>query len=369
MILLACSVLLLWGSAFLFLCRIPMCQPGPAQTTYPPLSVIVPARNEERNLPRLLASLAAQETQPYEIIVVDDGSTDCTAQVAEAQGAIVLKSRPLPEGWGGKTWSCAQGAEASKGDVLLFLDADTFFEEGGLRRVLDTYLQGGGAFSVGAYHRVEKLYEELSAFFNILMTAGTGAFAFGSRNRPAAGLFGPFLMVDRQSYAMVGGHEVVKDKVLENFHLAKHFRKHGIRTRCLGGRGSFCMRMYPDGLGDLIQGWSKAFASGAAETPTWIVLASVAWFAGAIGAAGYLIGGVITGGTALWLGTGLYLLFVLQLWTILRRIGSFRFVTSLFFPIPLLFYQAVFARSLILKMLGKQVSWKGRQVHAQNHKK
>jgi len=369
MILLAVVVFLLWGAAFLFLFRIPTCQGGRTQNEFPALSVIIPARDEERNLPRLLSSLATQETQPHEIIVVDDGSTDRTAQVAEAQGATVLKSKALPEGWKGKTWGCAQGAAAATGSILLFLDADTFFEKGGLQRVLETYLDEGGALSVGAYHRVEKFYEELSVFFNILMTAGTGAFALGSRKRPSAGLFGPFLMIDRESYEAVGGHEIVKDKILENFYFAKHLRRNGIRTRCLGGKGSFCMRMYPDGLTDLVQGWSKAFASGAAESPPWIVLASVAWLTGAILAAGYLIWGAIAGGLALWLGTGLYLLFVLQLWSILRRIGSFRFVTSLFYPIPLAFYQVVFARSMLLKAFKKKVVWKGREIDSETTKK
>lgn len=365
MILLAVAVFILWGSAFLFLFRVPTCQGSRTRNGFPALSVIIPARNEEQNLPRLLSSLTAQEIHPHEILVVDDGSTDRTAHVAKAHGATVLTSKTLPEGWKGKTWSCAQGAAAATGNILLFVDADTFFEEGGLQRVFETYLDEGGVLSVGAYHRVEKLYEELSAFFNILMTAGTGAFALGSRKRSSAGLFGPFLMIDRESYEAVGGHEAVKDKILENFYLAKHLHRIGIQTRCFGGKGSFSMRMYPDGLGGLIQGWSKAFASGAAESPPWIILASVAWLTGAILAAVNLVWGAIAGGWALGLGTVLYLLFVLQLWSILRRLGSFRFATSLFYPVPLAFYQAVFARSMLLKAFKKKVVWKGREIDSE----
>ncbi len=361
MILLTFIIFLFWGTAFLFLFHIPTCERSGQQHSYPRLSVIVPARNEERNLPRLLVSLSTQGIQPHEIIVVDDDSTDRTSDVARAAGAIVIESKPLPEGWTGKTWACTQGADTATGEILLFLDADTFFEDGGLRTILDTYLDGRGALSVAAYHSVERLYEELSAFFNILMVAGTGAFAIGGRNRPATGLLGPFLMVDRQSYAAVGGHGAVKDKILENLHLARTFRERGVLTRCLGGRGSFNIQMYPEGLRSLIQGWSKAFAFGAAETPTWIMLASVGWFTGAILAAAFLVWGTIASTMALWLGAGLYLLFVLQLQCILRRIGAFRLVTSVFYPIPLCFYQAVFARSMYLRLCGKRVSWKGRE--------
>jgi len=362
MIVLAIVIVVLWGTAFLLLFRIPTCERSTNQHDYPKVSVIVPARNEERNLPRLLKSLAGEEVQPQETIVVDDGSTDRTADVARAAGATVLVSRPLPDGWRGKTWACAQGAHAASGEILLFVDADTFFEKGGLRSILDTYREGAGALSVGAYHRVERPYEELSAFFNILMTAGTGAFVIAGRNRPPAGLFGPFLMVDCDSYDAVGGHETVKDKILENFCLARKFQNHGILTRCFGGKGTFSMRMYPEGVRSLIQGWSKAFASGAAQTPPWIVLGTAAWMTGAILAAAYLVLGAFVGGLTFLVGAGLYLLFVLQLWSVLRRIGSFRPGTALFYPVPLLFCQVLFARSMILRLCRRHVSWKGREI-------
>ena len=107
----------------------------------------------------------------------------------------------------------------------------------------------------------------------------------------------------------------------------------------------------------------------AAETPAWIVLSSVAWFAGAILAAGCLIASIVSGSPSLWLSTCLYLLFVVQLWAMLRRVGSFSFVTSLLYPMPLLFYQAVFARSAVLSALGRRVKWKGRELDTETRRK
>ncbi len=115
------AILLLWLLGFLFLFRVPLCRG--TGTGGEKVSVIIPARNEEAGLPGLLESLARQDPGPEEVIVVDDGSEDATAERAAQAGAKVLPSRPLPEGWRGKTWACWQGAEASRGEVLLCLAA------------------------------------------------------------------------------------------------------------------------------------------------------------------------------------------------------------------------------------------------------
>ncbi|MBN2310979.1 MAG: glycosyltransferase [Candidatus Hydrogenedentes bacterium] len=369
MTVLALIALLLWGLAFLFLFRVPVCTRHGRVQDYPSLSVIIPARDEEGNLPRLLASLLSQDVAPAEIIVVDDGSTDRTAEVAREGGATVLAGRPVPEGWRGKTWACMQGADAATGDVLLFVDADTFFEEDGLARVLDTFLVHGGAMSVAAYHRVDRLYEDLSAFFNLLMAAGSGAFTVFGAARPPAGFFGPFVMIEREAYLQCGGHASVRGKILEHYHFARVLQDQGVPTACYGGKGSFGVRMYPDGIGGLIEGWSKAFASGAASTPPWIMLASVGWLTGAILAVIELVWALVAGpGPALAIACAVYLLFALQLAGLLRRLGSFRVVTALLYPIPLLFYQGVFARSTLLMLFRKKVSWKGREIDADSKK-
>ncbi len=168
------------------------------------LSIIIPARNEEFNLPTLLRSIASQSVTPREIIVVDDGSADHTSDVALRFGAKVVVPQPLPAGWRGKTWACHQGARAASGNLLMFLDADTWFEPDGLARVLAGYVVQHsrcpehqnrlkpelqtesdpalcGAFSVGPFHTVQKLYEELSLFFNLCMVVGTVPYGlFGS---------------------------------------------------------------------------------------------------------------------------------------------------------------------------------------------
>ena len=306
------------------------------------LTIIIPARNEEHNLPVLLRSINAQSVRPAEVIVVDDGSTDRTAGIARELGATVITSQPLPEGWRGKTWACHQGAQAARGELLLFLDADTWFEADGLSKILAAY--SGGALSVGPYHVVHQPYEQLSMFFNLVMTAGT----------VPGGLFGQMLLVDRESYRRVGGHSAVLGRTLENFFLASLFREAGIPVRSVTGKGMLVFRMYPNGLRELIEGWTKGFASGAGQTPRGKLFGLVAWMTG------LMLPAVLLPFT-LWAGVG-YLCCAAHVAWVSRRVGAFRWYAAALYPVLLIFFFAVFARSALRS--GKPVTWKGRAIRA-----
>jgi 4,4'-diaponeurosporenoate glycosyltransferase len=345
MLILLLVALALWSAGFLLLGCLRRCARASTAGPLPSVSIIIPARNEEHNLPTLLRSLVSQQVKPREIIVVDDGSTDRTADLARQLGARVVPSLPLPEGWRGKTWACHQGAQAAASDLLLFLDADTWFEPEGLARVLAIY--PGGAFSAGPYHAVQKAYEDLSLFFNFAMTVGT----------LPDGLFGQMLLVDRESYRRVGGHETVQGRVLETFWLAARFRKAGVPVRSVSGRGLFSFRMYPNGLADLLEGWIKGFASGAGQTPRGTLLIIVLWMIGLMLAP---MGLLVTGD---WLGWGLfYLLCAAQVAWLSRLVGTFRWLTALFYPVPLIFFFVVFFWSVLRS--GRTVTWKGREIRA-----
>ena len=337
--------LALWSAGFLLLGRLRPCGGASAPSSPQRVSVIIPARNEEHNLPNLLRSLAAQSVKPREIIVVDDGSTDRTAELARQLGASVIASEPLPDGWRGKPWACHQGARASTGACLLFVDADTWFEADGLARILSSYTTG--ALSVGPYHAVRNAYEDLSFFFNFNMTVGT----------VPHGLFGQMLLVDRESYRCVDGHEAVKGRILENCFLASRFHAAGIPVRSGTGRGVLSFRMYPHGLRELINGWTKGFAAGAGQTPRGTLLLVIMWMIGLMFAPS---GWWVTGDWLRW-GT-MYLLCAVQVGWFSRQVGSFHWFSALLYPLPLVFFFAVFTRSAMRS--GKAVRWKGREIRA-----
>ncbi len=350
-----------WG-VFLRFREVPEAVPG-APTPEIRISVVVPARDEEDNLARLLPSLRDSSLPAHEILVVDDHSSDRTAEVARAHGAAAIPGAELPDGWYGKPWACQQGADAATGDWLLFLDADLVVGRDGLRRLADLAASEPGAVhSVCPHHRIGRPDEELSAFFNSIMILGMNAFTAKGPEAEEVGLFGQAMLLSKASYAAVDGHRRVRGQVLENFHLARHFREAGIPCRCYLGPGVLTMRMFPGGYRDLVAGWSKGFVSGAGNTPRGTMVGISSWLSGLIMAAialAFLPSADFPQRLAI---GGLYLLGVVQCRHVFRRAGTFGWLNALLFPVSLIFYQAVFFRALRRKKAGGKVRWKGRDV-------
>lgn len=353
--------LLLWFTGWIVLGRVRQCRSAAdREFSAEQLSIVIPARNEENNLPLLLSSLAEQAVKPLEIVVVDDGSTDRTAEIARQFGARVVASQPLPEGWRGKAWACQQGAQAARGSVLLFLDADTRFEPEGLRRALAEFAAlDSGALSIAPHHAVRDFYEHFSLFFNLVMFAASTAFTLLGSRVAARGLFGPFVLIRRDDYDRVGGFASVKGRILETFFFAGRLRAAGVALHCRGGRGVFNIRMYPHGWRDLVEGWTRGFASGAGETPPAMLLLLIAWMTGLMMP---LVGLAIGHQPLLW--SALYALGAAQVAWLMSRVGKFHPLAAVLYPAPLIFYFAIFARSFFRSRNKQKVEWKGRQIRA-----
>jgi 4,4'-diaponeurosporenoate glycosyltransferase len=322
------------------------------------VSVIIPARNEEKNLPRLLASIQAAQIFVREIIVVDDGSVDATAEIAANAGATVLHGSSLPAGWTGKTWACAQGAQAAQGDLLLFLDADTWFLPQGLSRLLSAWELHSTervAMSVLPFHVTETPCEQLSLFFNLLMAFGAGG--FGSLGKPR--FFGQCLMMSPDLYQACGGHGAVRGRILENLAMAEFIEAAGARCVCIGGRETIQVRMFPDGFAQLCESWKKAFADGAQASGGAVLTLSIVWLS-ALCTAFLLL--CFFPWPLRALPAILYLAAVAQVFSFGRQIGTFSVISALLYPIPLLFFFGLFTSSLLNRMFRRQVTWRGRRV-------
>jgi 4,4'-diaponeurosporenoate glycosyltransferase len=334
------------------------------------VSVIIPARDEGQRLRPTLAALHRQTHRPLETIVVDDHSSDDTAHLARELDATVLRSQELPPGWTGKNWACWQGAHHARGDLLLFLDADARLEDDAIARLLCSHRDSGGMVSVEPYHTTRRPYEELSAFFNVVRMASLNAFIPRWSGIEPAGAYGPCILCDRHDYLRLKGHhhERVRGAILESIPLARVFQDQGLPVRCFGGRGAVSFRMYPGGLRELVEGWSKGFGGGALATRLPFMVMTVGWITGCFGAfVNPLRAAGLLSPSALVL-LAIYGLYAAQIWWMLRRIGSFQHLTAVLYPIPLTFFALLMLRSLVMTYVLRRVPWRGRNVNPRSNR-
>jgi hypothetical protein len=333
------------------------------------VSVVVPARDEALRLPQLLACLRSASPGPDEIVVVDDGSTDATASLARAAGARVV-SVDAPAGWSGKAWACWCGARAATGEVLVFLDADTEPGPGAIAALARDATERSAIVSVQPWHRVERAYERLSAWCNVVAVTGAGTGDARARRwwrRPV--VFGPAVAVARETYFAIGGHAAVRGEVAEDLALARRAETHGVPVVALTGGRSLRFRMYPEGPAGLVEGWSKNLLAGAGSLAPARLAVAVAWITGALAASTFVTGGApslvagrATAGSLAALVA--YLAYAAQAFVLMRRVGRFGAGTAVFFVVPLVAFVVFFARAALLVVARRPVSWRGRVVPA-----
>ncbi|MCD9625327.1 glycosyltransferase [Rhabdothermincola salaria] len=330
-----------------------------AEPRAPQVAVIVPARDEEASIGALLASVATQTLTPHELVVVDDGSTDATAELAAAAGARVVSAGPVADGWAGKPWALRAGVAATSAPLLVFLDADVTLAPGALDALVGEHAHRGGLVSVLPEHRPHAAYEQWSAPCNLVSVMGTGAAAPGSTGT-ADGAFGPCLVVRRDDLAAVGGWAAVADEVVEDLALAHRFRAADLPVAALAGGDLVGFRMYPEGPRQLIEGWTKNMAAGATSVPWWRSVLVALWVTA--GLAGPLA--VLRRRTprALAVAVLAWLAYSVQFGVLARRVGRFRWWVAPAHPALLGGFAALFARSARARWWTRSVTWRGRQV-------
>ena len=223
--------------------------------------------------------------------------------------------------------------------------------------------------SVQPHHHVVRPYEQLSAYFNAVSVMASSAFTRRPARQPLA--FGPCLLTSRADYLAAGGHDAVRGEILDDASLAAAYVRAGLPVRCAIGGSTVRMRSYPGGWRQLVAGWTKNIASGASSAAARASGATVLWVSAhhavAVGALLSWLhvltgwgGPLTTGHTVVW--TAAYVALAWQLRTVLRGVGTFRWWTWALFPVPLLAFDVVFARSLALTVVRRSVRWRGRDV-------
>lgn len=319
------------------------------------ISVIIPARNEESNIGKILSCLQVQSVKPDEIIVVDDNSSDRTSEVASKfSGVKVLKlNEEPPNGWAGKPWAVWNGVKISKGDLLVFFDADLEPGVFALETLIKLYEKYGGLISVWPYQRFEKFYEHFTAVFNILVVCAGNMIGFPFRE--PSGAFGPAILTSRKDYECTGGHETIKDSVLEDIKLGKLYLQKGIKVNNFLGNGIVKFRMYPSGFKQLFDGFAKNMSSGASTGGLLSFTISLVWISGYFSSfsnftlsASYIF--------------FRYFVLAFMFYLLLKPTGDYKWYDALFYPFHFMFFIIVFLYSLYQTLIIKKVIWKGRKL-------
>jgi len=243
----------------------------PPDVTDPPLvSVIIPARNEATNIARCVRSVLASRYPKLEVIVVDDHSTDGTAGIARATAGgdsriRIIENPDLPAGWFGKQWACANGEKASRGEILVFTDADTEHSPDLLGRVVNAMrARRVDLLTLAGDQEMHTFWERIiqPQLFGLLSMRYGGTEHVSNSKRPADVIAnGQFIAVNREAYHAVGGHALVRDRVAEDLSLAQEFVRSGRRMSILIATRQFSTRMYAS-LAEIIRGWRKNIYAG-----------------------------------------------------------------------------------------------------------
>ena len=253
---------------------------------FPLISVLVPARNEEANIATCLESLRNQDYPNFEILVLDDNSSDRTGAIVESMAATdsrvrLLHGKPLQEGWAGKPFACHQLAAHAKGSWLLFTDADTKHSPSMLRHAMAYALDHRLALLSGlplqsTVSPSQKVV--IPALYFMILTCFPIWWLQGSA-KPKPGLvIGQFIFVKAADYHEVGGHEAVKSRIIEDVCLGLEFAHHGKRQGVVDLSKEVSCRMYTS-VGELWQGFTKWTYSVSCFSEVALVLLMVAGIA------------------------------------------------------------------------------------------
>ncbi len=232
----------------------------------PKISIIVPAKNEEKNIAKCLAHLFKQNYKNIENIVVDDRSTDRTPHLLENFQKLspvpfrIVRIEKLPPGWTGKNHAMTAGSRAASGDWLLFTDADTTHSPESAASALETAVSRNIDFLTLAPETESRSFWEKTVQ---PLAVGSLALWFNSEkvNDPASGIIlanGQFILVKKDVYEKIGTNESVKNEVVEDVELAKKVRAAGFTMLFLNGTHLYATRMYSS-LHEIKTGWTRIF--------------------------------------------------------------------------------------------------------------
>lgn len=261
----------------------------------PLISVCVPARNEERNIRGCVEAILRQDYPNFEVIVLDDRSTDGTPEILrqlnmesnssshspgvlsemkeQALSLQIIHGLDLPPGWAGKPHALHQASAAARGEWLCFVDADTFLAPSALSSCYAKAIETkADMFTIMTFQVLGSFWEKV--VMPLVMTALSVGFSPRKVNDPKrkdAIANGQFILIKRSVYDVIGGHESVKDQIVEDKAISEQVKWNGHRLIVADGSAVTQTRMYTS-LPEMWEGWTKNIYLGLSDRPSLLLL-------------------------------------------------------------------------------------------------
>ena len=343
------------------------------------VSVVIPARNEARNIESCVRCILASTWPHFEIVVVDDHSSDRTGDIArrlehEDSRVHVANAPDLPAEWFGKQWACHTGALHARGATLLFTDADTRHGTELLARSMNAMrLRAADLLSVGGTQTLETFWERLlqpHIFAMILARFGSPELMSRSTNPYHKLANGQFMLMRRETYNATGGHTAVRSHVAEDLRMAQEWTRQGFSVQLVPGLDHMSTRMY-HGFREIASGWGKnIYAAGRDTLPLGpmgrtvlrlLYPAPLLWEIVPAAAIIAALSGIVSPAAGLWgaiayVATSTY-------WLVMHRLMRAPLPYAFLHPLASLSVFGIFARAA---WKGDRVEWKGRGYMSQS---
>jgi chlorobactene glucosyltransferase len=339
----------------------------------PLISIIIPARDEARNIRHCIESLQMQTYPRWEMVVVNDHSTDGTPDIVSEYALkdpriSLLNSKPLPSDWVGKSHAMAQGADQATGDWLCFIDADTFASP---ELLASTFAEARDSqadlISILTTQELKSFWENVIS--SVAFSGCALVYDFDRINdsrTPDAMAIGQFILIRRKVYEDLGGHHTLHDSILEDRALAEMVKRAGHRILLKDGRGLARTRMYTS-FTEIWEGWVKTIYPGMRDQ-TWMLLviagASILgacifplWWFAALG--WWVLSGSPLAGLVFLEATVFWIYFLREVTDDMASFGISRWY-ALTVPVGLFIFAAMMLDSYFRSLTGHGLKWKGR---------
>lgn len=347
---------------------IPRLDDFPPAQNFPPVSVLIPARNEEANIKTCVQSLLAQNYPDFEILVLNDHSTDQTRAILKqmAQREPRLKfydGETLPSGWLGKHWACHQLSQRASGELILFTDADTRHEPNTLRDSVSALIAQNADLVTAFPHEEMLTWGEkitvpilgfsIFCFFPILLTE--------KLHLPALSVtIGQFMLFRRSAFDAIGGYEAIRNHSVDDIRLGHNIIAHGFRWKLMNGTHHFACRMYHN-FSEALDGFTKNLF---AVFNHHILLYCIGWFWIAFS---FLVPILVVFKSFFmptWFPVSIALVAVIEA-VLMIGVAYHRFRTPVYlvliYPLSVFVFAWIAFRSLIYSLTGYR-TWKGRDI-------